>query len=297
MKYTLFKGCFIPIRLPHIEKVAQTVLPELGIKLNEISEFTCCPEPIGVNLVHRLTGITVSALNLSIAEEAGHDIITICNGCTYTLRQANHALKQDPELREQVNEILAATDHQYKGSINVKHFAQVFTEDLGLEKIRSRVEIPLTGLRIASHTGCHITSPPEIMNYDDIHNPVKLDQMIEALGAESLDYLYKAQCCGWTLSNFGDRNAAYKLLGDKFYSMDQAGADCLAVICPQCLAQLDTGQVMASRALKLDFKIPALFYLQYLALTMGYSLEDIGYKRHRTKSKKFEKKLGGILGW
>ena len=32
MRFSFFKGCFIPIRQPHIEKIAYQVLPELGIE-------------------------------------------------------------------------------------------------------------------------------------------------------------------------------------------------------------------------------------------------------------------------
>jgi heterodisulfide reductase subunit B len=295
LRFSFFKGCFIPIRQPHIEKIAYQVLPEFGIELEPVDKFSCCPEPMGVSLPHKFTGMVISALNIALAEEKGEDIITLCNGCTYTLKQVNVQLKLDKELRDKVNEVLSETDHQFKGSIRVRHFAKVLSEDIGYEKIRGKVEKPLNGLKVASHTGCHILSPPEVMSFDDPLNPVRLDGMIEALGAESLDYSYKTQCCGWTLSNFGNRASASRLLGDKLRGMHEVGADGINVICPQCLSQLDTGQMMAGRALKLDFKLPALFYIQYLGLAMGYSLEEVGYKSHRVKDPRFEAKIGGIL--
>lgn len=296
MKFSFFKGCFIPVRQPHIEKTAQIVLPELGIDLVPVQGFTCCPEPIGVGVNHKLTGTVISARNLALAEEAGHDVITLCNGCTYSLKQTNIMLKGDEELREKVNAILSETDHQFRGTVEVRHFAQVLLEDVGLEKIQTKAEKKLTGLKVASHTGCHILSPPEIMGFDDPQDPVRLDRLVEALGAEPIDYLYKTQCCGWTLSNYGDRAAANRLLGDKLTAMNEAGADCVNLICPQCLAQFDTGQMMAGRALKLGFRLPALFYLQLLGLSMGLSLDEVGYSKHRVRDSGFEERMGGILG-
>jgi heterodisulfide reductase subunit B len=295
VRYSFFRGCFIPLRFPHVEKVAMMTLPELGVELQPVEDFTCCPEPIGVTVNHPLTGLAVSARNLALAEEQGHDIITLCNGCTYTLKQANEALKADGGLRDKVNEVLAESGHTYRGTIGVHHFAQVLTDTVGLDRIKAAVEKPLTGLKVASHTGCHILSPPEVMGFDDPQVPVKLDAMMEALGATPLDYAYKTQCCGWTLSNYGDRNAAARLLGDKLTAMQAAGADSANVICPQCLAQLDTGQMLAARSLKLDFRLPALFYLQYLALAMGYSLDEVGYDKHRVRDPVFEEKLRRIL--
>lgn len=295
MRYSFFRGCFIPIRFPHVEKVASQVLPKLGVHLQQVEGFTCCPEPIGVTVNHPLTGLTVSARNLALAEGQGHDIITLCNGCTYTLKQANETLKVDGELRDRVNTILAKTGHRYRGTIEVYHFAQVLTNDVGLNRIEAAVEKPLTDLKVASHTGCHILSPPDIMGFDDPQVPIKLDKMMTTLGATPLEYAHKTQCCGWTLSNYGDRNAAATILGDKLTAMHAAGADSVCVICPQCLAQLDTGQMLASRSLKLNFRLPTLFYLQYLALAMGYSLEEAGYDKHRVKDPGFEEKLRRVL--
>ena len=291
MKYSFFKGCFIPVRYPHIEKVAKQILPQLDVELHEIPSFTCCPEPVGVTINHRLTGLTISARNISLAEEAGHDVITLCNGCTYTLKQANMELKKNAELREKVNEVLTETGHEYRGTIEVKHFAHILKEEVGLNKIEEKVEYPLKNLRIASHTGCHILSPPDKMQFDDPEDPTVLDKMIHALGATPLFYLHKTQCCGWTVANYGDREHSNRLLGDKLKAMRDVEADGINVICPQCLAQLDTGQMLANRSLNLDLKLPALFYLQYLAIAMGYSLDDIGYNYHRVKNPEFEKKI------
>jgi heterodisulfide reductase subunit B len=200
-------------------------------------------------------------------------------------------LKHNDELREGVNEILAETGHQFKGTVEVKHFAMVLKDELGFKKVESKVVNPLEGLKVAGHTGCHIVSPSEFMRFDDPLDPVVLDEMVRVIGADPLVYDLKTLCCGWTLTNYGDKDATNKLLGDKLGTMRDAGADCITAICPQCFYQFDTGQVLAARSLNLDFKIPVLFYTQLLALAMGYSLDDIGYQRHRVKDLGFEDRI------
>jgi heterodisulfide reductase subunit B len=295
LRYSFYKGCFLPVRLPHIEKVSKRVLDEMGVELMEIRGFSCCPEPVGFLSNDKLAGMAIAARNISLAEEEGLDIITLCNGCTYTLRHVNHALKADEEAREKVNEVLSETDHQFKGTVDVRHFASVLVDDLGLHQVAKKIETPLKGITVAGHTGCHIVSPPEIMEFDDPFDPRVLDEMISVLGSEPADFDLKTLCCGWTLTNYGDKNGADKLLGSKLEAMHRAGSDCISVICPQCFYQFDMGQLLASRRLGLEFSIPVLFYLQLLGLSMGYSLEDIGFKRHRTKSSGFEEKLLGVL--
>jgi heterodisulfide reductase subunit B len=295
MRFSFFKGCFIPVRLPHIEKVSRNILADLGVELKDIDEFSCCPEPVGFHINDKFTATVIAARNISLAEELGHDIITLCNGCTYVLRQVNEELKKDIDLRERVNEVLSSTDHQYRGTIEVKHFAQVLNEDIGIDRIVGKVERPLSGLKVASHTGCHIVSPTDVMRFDDPFDPVVLDKMVGALGGSPADFDLKTLCCGWTLTNFGDRASANKLVGAKLGAMDDADSDCITVICPQCFYQFDTGQMLATRRLKLDIKLPVFFYLQLLALSMGYSIEDIHYNMHRVKSPSLEEKLGRLL--
>jgi len=295
MKYALFKGCFLPVRLPHIEKISIQVLRDLGVDLVELQGFSCCPEPVGFLSNDSLTGMAVAARNISLAEEEKLDVLTLCNGCTYTLKQVNEALKENGELREEVNRVLSEVGKEFKGTVEVKHFASVLSEEIGGEKISRLVEKPLKGLGVASHTGCHIVSPREVMAFDDPLDPVVLDGLVEALGAVPADFELKTLCCGWTLTNYGDKEGADKVLDAKLGAMNNAMVDSIATICPQCFYQFDTGQMLTARRLGLDYKIPVFFYPQLLGLAMGYSLYEVGYPRHRVKGPGLEAKIGGLL--
>jgi heterodisulfide reductase subunit B len=292
-RYAFFRGCFIPVRLPHLEHVARKVLPKVDVELVDVKGFTCCPEPVGFGIHDKLTWVSVAARNISLAEDQGLDVLTLCNGCSYTLKQANKMLIEDQELRKKVNEIIAETGHQFKGSVEVKHFMEAFKEDVSEKRLNEAVISPLTGLRVATHTGCHIVSPSSVMDFDSAYDPTVLDRMVSLLGATPVDYDLKILCCGWTLMNYGPPEACYNLLGDKFKSMKAGEADCSTVICPQCFYQFDMGQVMAARRMKLSFNMPVLYYLQLLGLAMGYSLEEMQYGMHRVKDKNLENKIGG----
>jgi len=133
------------------------------------------------------------------------------------------------------------------------------------------------------------------MRFDDPYDPNVLDEMVSALGAIPADYDLKPLCCGWTLTNYGTRESASKLLGAKLEAMRGVEADCINVICPQCHYQFDMGQVLAVRDLSLGFRLPVLFYLQLLALTMGYSLDEIHYRHHRVREAALEEKIREAL--
>ena len=293
-KYAFFRGCLIPTRYPHLEYLARIILPQIGISLADIEEFTCCADPIQFRSADQLTWLAIAARNLCLAEEQGLGIICLCNGCFNTLAMANDLLKKEPGLREKVNRILAATNHQFKGSIEVKHFLKAIGEDVGVEKLKSYVEVPLHGLNVATHTGCHLLSPENILGFDDAIDPTVFDSLVAALGANPVDYELKTLCCGVAFALSGQRAAASHLVKDKLVNMREFGADCIAVACPFCFQQFDLGQLSASREYNLDFKLPVLYYLQLLALAMGSPLEEIEYGIHKVKDEDLESKLDKI---
>lgn len=289
-RYAFFKGCLIPTKIPHLEAIARKILPELCIELIDIPEFSCCPDPIQFSGADQITWLTIAARNLCLAEEKNLDIITLCNGCVNTLAQANGFLKSKPNLKEKINQHLSETNHQFKGKIEVKHFVQVLLENIGLDIIKTYIKKPLNYLKIATHTGCHLFSPQDVMKFDDPFDPTILDDMVSALGAEVVDYDLKPQCCGSSLTLSGKQDGSNKLLEDKLLEMRASGADCIAVVCPFCYQQFDLGQLMAVRKLKLDLTIPVLYYLQLLGLAVGYTLEELHYSTHKIKNPSFESK-------
>lgn len=293
MRYAFFRGCFIQVRLPHLEKASRLTLDRLGVELIDVNKFSCCSEPVGLYTNDPLTSTAVAARNICNAEEMGLDILSLCNGCSYVLKQVNEKLKKDKILREKVNDILSGIDCQFKGTIEVKHFAEVLMGDIGTQKISSIIEKPLKGLKVSGHTGCHILSPREVMAFDDPLNPKILDSLISSLNAEPQDYNKKTLCCGWTLSAYGSRESANDLLNNKLDSMKTA--DCISVICPQCFYQFDTGQAIAARKLGLDYRLPVFYYLQLLGLALGFSLDEMLYDKHRVKENSLQRKLEIII--
>jgi len=287
-KYAFFKGCFIPYRAPHLEYVTCKILPQLGLELGEVQGFTCCPEPVGFSLHEKKTWLTIAARNISLAEEQGMDLVTVCNGCFYTLEHTKEEL-ENREMRDEVNQVLSETDHEYKGKARIKHFIQLLHEDKGLNRIKEAVKIPLTGLKVATHTGCHYSN-----RFGE--ESKLLDKMVNLLGCTSVEYEMKNLCCGWMKAGYGEAEEGYEWIKQRLVNMKRAEADCIAVICPQCYQQYDTGQLLASRKTDIPFKIPVLFYLQLLGLAMGYSIDEMQLSSHRIKDKGFEAKINKILG-
>jgi heterodisulfide reductase subunit B len=285
MRYALYLGCTAPIRNMNYELAARNTASRLGIELVDINDFGCCGFPL--KSVHHETALLLSARNLALAEEQGLDICTLCSSCTGTLAEANHALQGDEALRERVNkELEAATGQQYNGTIRVRHFARIMCEEVGLERIREAVTIDLSGLRLAAHYGCHYLKPAEVHDgFDDPENPHSLDQLIEALGASSIYYEGREQCCGGGILGT-DEKTALALPHLKLERAVAARADALVVICPFCDIMYELQQRRIEKLYETRYKLPVVFYPQLLGVAMGLSADEVGLPLNRVKSRK-----------
>ncbi len=184
MKFALFLGCNIPIRLKQYETSSRAVLNKLGVTLVDISEFNCCGYPL--RNIDLKAFVLSSARNLALAERQNLNMIVLCK-CGYgTLRMAQHLIKENAPLREEVNAILAREGLKYEGDIRVKHLLTVLFSDVGTVAIKEKVTRPYENLKIATHYGCHALRPSNIVQFDDPVAPTIFDQLVEVTGAESV---------------------------------------------------------------------------------------------------------------
>lgn len=281
IEYKMFQGCTIGNRIPFIEASSRKVFDTLGVKTSDAA-FSCCPDPVGFNAVDHTSWCAMAARNLTIAEQEGMDVVSLCNGCFQTLKAVNHELKSDDHEREKINKILSTIGREFKGSINVKHFVEVLYE-IGAEKIKEKVTTNLAGLKVACHTGCHYNRPSEVMQTDDPMKPKKLRELVKATGATPVDYEEEALCCGTGVGN-AEEEPAMQILSNKIVSAMNAGAEAFVVICPACFQQFDTNQKKAEAASGgKTFGIPILYLTELLALSFGVKPDEIGLKFHRTR--------------
>lgn len=286
--YAVFLGCTIPTKEFAYEASMRAVCKELGIGLKDMEGFICCGYPSETPIAHD-TWLSMSAYNIVLAEEMGLDMVVPCNGCFGALKRANEILKADKKERDHINDYLKGLGKEYKGSIEVKHLIEVLNENRDV--ITEKVTKPLSEVRAANHLGCHVLRPSEILNFDDPENPKILDEMVELTGAESLDYITKAKCCGNVLRGLNDE-ISLTLAKEKMDDLRNHAPDCMITICPACHIQYDIGQMEMKSKFKEDYGIPVLFYPQLLGLAMGLDPESLGMNLLKIKPKALLEKIG-----
>jgi CoB--CoM heterodisulfide reductase subunit B len=285
-EFAVFWGCTIPARFPFIEKATRLVFDDLGAEIRELEGHTCCPEGVLVKSSDEDAYFTTAARNLAIIEKAGLDVVTPCNGCYSTFKEAQHELAVDWRRRDKVNERLAREELRYDGRVKITHFAEWLADDLGPALVASKLKRNFWGMRIAVHYGCHLLRPSPAVHWDDPLNPKKVEELVGAMGARVVDYATKMQCCGGALDRVGEREGSLAFARRKLYDLQESGVDALVVVCPSCFQQFDLNQAALQRANE-DVNVPVFYLSELIALGMGHTPEEIGLDMHRVSVQPF----------
>lgn len=293
MKYAFFQGCNIPIRIEQYANATEAVFNKFGVELQVIPEFNCCGYP--VRNIDEKAYILPSVRNMAIAERAGLDILVICNCCFASLQKARHVLDNDKELKDELNAVLANENLEYKGTVQVKHYLTVLHEDVGTEKIKSKLVNKFKDLKISVIHGCHILRPREITKFDDSFVPAITEELMQTAGATSLDWQGRLECCGAALAGINDE-LSHMLLKDKINGALNAGAEYITPICSYCHLQFDTTQKNLIEDDKNSKLLPVLLYPQLLGLCLGIDEKILGIEQNSTIQPDDIERLKSLLG-
>lgn len=280
MEIAYFLGCIMNNRYPGIEKATRILFDKLEIELNDMKGASCCPAPGVFGSFDKKTWASIAARNITIAEDMNSDIMTECNGCFGSLFETNHMLKHDEDMKNEINDVLSEAGREFKGSIDVRHFAEILYNDIGLDKLSELVTKPLN-LNIAVHYGCHFLKPSDEIKIDNPEKPTILDELVEITGAKSVDYKDKMMCCG---AGGGlrsrDIDVTTSFTKEKLDNMSNAGVDAIVEVCPFCHLQFDVGQTEVNKKYNTDFGIPVFHLAQLLGLAMGLGSDELTLDSH-----------------
>jgi len=270
LKFSYYPGCSLESTAKEYDQSVRAVAEMLDIDLVELPDWSCCGASSGHCTNYQLS-LALPARNLALAEKEGRDLAVACAACFLRFKQTNHELRADDSLRQEIEKIIGMP---YKGSVEVRHFLDIICRGVGFEEIQRRVKRPLKGLRLVSYYGCYLVRPPEITQFDDPENPRLMDDLMEALGAEALDWSHKVECCGGNLL-LSRVDIVIKLVGDIVQAALDTGADGIVTACPLCQANLDTRQPGPDR-------VPVFYFSELLGLALGVDekLLRSWWKRH-----------------
>ena len=271
MSYAFFPGCSMEGTAHDYQKSTLAVSKALGLALPEIPGWICC----GSTSAHQtdpLLALALPAKNLVAAE--GKTVAVGCASCYNRLKTANYEIANDPQKRQTVAGVVG---RDYDGKTEVLHLLEILGRHVGSKKIADAVKQPLKGLKVVTYYGCLLSRPPEVTQFDDVENPVLMDQVLEAAGATVLEWPHKTECCGAGYS-ITDVGIVKKLTREILVMAKAAGADCIATACPLCQLNLDLRQKDTEKAANEHFNLPVFYFTQLLGLAFGISRKELGLR-------------------
>lgn len=269
MKVSYYPGCALHGTGKEFDLSVKAVSSALGIELKEIDDWSCC----GASSAHATNfklSVALPARDLINAEkDSVADMLVPCAACFNRLKSTQYHLANNDSLKKEVEEIIGDS---YRGTITVRNAIDVFYNLAGLPAIHSMATRPLSGLKPVSYYGCLLLRPPDVCAFDDHENPVLLDGIMGALGADVCRWSYKTDCCGGSLTI--SKTKYVVRLVDKLMMMSrEAGANCVTTACPVCMANLD---MRASESVQL----PVFYFTELMALAMGLEGPERWFKMH-----------------
>ena len=276
--YSYYPGCSLHGTSKEYDASTQAVCAELDIELRELPEWVCCGASSGHSLDETLN-IGLPAHTLKLAEKEGLDVAVPCAACYNRLKVAEHALQEKESVRQQMKNLL---DFDFQGTVNILNLVELIKDRVGLDVVKSKVVKPLTGLKVVCYYGCLLVRPARVTHFDDPEHPRSLDEIMESIGAEVLNWSYKTECCGGSLSL--TRDDIVKSLVDGIVDMaKEAGAQAIVTLCPLCLENLEMRQS--------DGQFPVLYFTELLGLAFGMKECEHWLKKHLIDSTPLLKSL------
>lgn len=260
MKYAYFPGCTGESTSAEYDESVKEVAGILGIEFDEIPGWTCCGSSSAHILDHELS-LALPGRNLALAEKMSLPVVASCPACSSRLKKTEYELSKNPDIKKKIEHDIGM---QLSLSHKSKHILEILYHDVGLESIKEKITRPLEGLNVVTYYGCYLVRPPEVMKFDNHENPVIMDEIMKAAGANVMDWSFKVDCCGGSLS-IVTPEIVEKLSNKIVQGAKDARADMIVSACGICQLNLDMRQPEKEDTLR----IPVLYFSELLAHAMG----------------------------
>lgn len=297
-KYLYYPGCSMESTASAYQESLTAICEPLGLDLEEIHDWNCCgaTEYVSLSLTpaYALIGrnLALASKQANGRADSPHTIVAPCSACYLNLAKADHYMQERPVLGEKVNLALSAGGLSYRpGSLKIRHLLDVLVNDIGLAEIKRHVVRPLKGLRVAPYLGCMVPRPDYEKRWSNHEYPTELDHLLQALGAEVIDFPLKTHCCGGHMTHISP-GVAFELIRRLIHTAAEYQADLMVTLCPMCQLNLDAYQGETNRYFHADYHMPVVFFTQLIGLAFGAEAKRVGFGKELVDARPALRKIG-----
>lgn len=289
MRYAYYPGCSLDATGLEYDISTRIIARDLEIELKELPDWSCCGSSPAHNTNHVLA-LALAARNLVLAEKMGLDMAVPCASCFSRLKFAQKAMEESAQKKKEIEEVI---EMNYRGEVKVYNLVDIIANHLEAEKIKNEVVKPLTGIKVASYYGCLLLRPPAVTGFDKTEDPTSMEKIVELLGGESVDWAFKAECCGAGHTTTR-RDVAFVLLDRIYTDAQKRGADCIISACPLCMLNLDMREEEVAHLYGKSYNIPIFYFTELMGLAFGHSPQELGLPKHFVNTDSILQKLSEV---
>ncbi len=235
-----YPGCSAKTTERPYLRTAAYVLERLGVGFRVMEGVPCCGTLEG-ELADR--SITRGLAAVIMREAGGLELVTGCSGCYSTINRSGG---------------------------RAVHLVSLLRDEVGVDRVREAA-VRRANLVAAPYYGCQALRPRELA-VDDPEDPSALEELLGAVGVESVDFGMRTKCCGGPLMLRRPREAA-EMAGEVVRSAERAGAEAVVTMCNLCHFMLDFYG---------GGRLPVLHFTQPLAYALGADEGELGFDEHFT---------------
>jgi len=281
-----YPGCSLSSSAIEYGKSVKNIAGALDLELIEPRDWTCC----GSSAAHATDPKAANVLPMSTVatiEQMGLDTVTSpCSACYSRLKHAEQSVTNKEKVRREVSNELG---YEYKGSVQVQHLMDIIVDRVGLDEVRKRVTNPLKGLKLACYYGCLITRPSRVTGAENPEYPQKMDRLVKTLGAKTVDWSRKTECCGGSLAK-NKTEATVNMMRRIMDDAKACGAEAIVTMCPICHLNLDSRQ--SGMGYSEAEEIPIFQATQLMSLAFGQGADKAALGNNLTDPKSYLKQKG-----
>ena len=274
MKVGIYPGCSLTGTAKEYNESVFALASAFGIEFAQIPEWNCCGATAAHNINKELS-LALPTRIMALAEQSGiEEVVVPCAACYNRLIVTQSELKKHPELKNRITEVI---EMNYAGSLKILNVIEWIDKYI-IPNIDEKIVKPFNH-KVACYYGCLLVRPGKILNYDRVEDPQTMDIVMNKIGATSVDYPFKTECCGAGLS-ISRTDIVSKLSGKLLEDAENRGAEAIIVACPMCQSNLDMRRNNINKYWNKKFKIPVIFVTQAIGCSIGLPASKIGLNRH-----------------
>ncbi len=279
LEYAYFPGCTAKSTGVSYTESTAYVAERIGLQMREIEDWCCCGASAAritnEDLMHALPA---RSLAKSEAQYPGLDVVAPCAGCYSALKGTVHWARESEANRAHVSELIGA---DYRATVDVKNLLEIMVDPEIEALVVDNLQKTLGGMKLACYYGCALVRPAEVTKFENPENPTCMEHLLNAAGAECVDWAFKTECCGASnhvVSQKVARGAVERIL----HNAIACGAEAIVTACPLCWLNIDMREKKINSEYGTNYQIPVYYFTELLAAALGAAPDEAGLKHHFT---------------